>query len=315
MPRENPMNLKDASPGTILITVLIAAAVWYAKYPDDVHRSLSQMHLETESENLNAFVGVRRVTWSTDSRKLLSVAVGDVGVDGPLVSHDLGNRPYRMPIDIAGEPLLTAALSPDGRHVLVATHEGRLWWIGLESDERTLLLELPRRFGLSAAALSPDGKRVVAASPEGYIYLCNTESRAAILFASGLTGKVSDLKFSHDGRRLVSAGTDGWLHLWELQSGTSLRSWKAHETVAMAAAFLPDERIISIGLEDTIRIWSNSTGKEIWRGEFGLWRVHALAISPDGKTAAWGGCQQRIVVWDLENSRKRYEIPFSASII
>jgi WD40 repeat protein len=199
--------------------------------------------------------------------------------------------------------------------VFVATHTGRLWWIGLESEERTALIELAAGSGFVAAALSPDGSQAAAASTAGAIYLGNPESRVMAVFASGPRSRISELRFSDDGRRLVCAGQDGSLCVWDLQSGEIQQIWKGHDQTAMAAAFLTDERIISAGLDDTIRIWDGSTGHEMWRGEFGLSGVHALALSGDGTIAAWGGRQRRIVVWDLENSRKKYEIPVPASMI
>ena len=309
------MNLRDTRVGAVLIAVLVAAGVWYAKRPEAVQRTLTQLHFGIESQNPNSSVYVRRVSWSPDSRKLLSVTHGEAGLDGSLVLHDLDDRPHRLSIDISGESVANAMLAPDGRHVLVATHEGRLWWIGLESDARTSLLELPRGVGLVAAALSANGRQVAAASSDGSIYLGDPEHQPAAVFASGLRSRISDMRFSKDGCRLVCAAKDGWLCIWELQSGKVQQRWKGHDEPAMAAAFLPGDRIISASLDDTIRIWGISTGQEIWRGEFGLFRVYALALSADGKMAAWGGHQQKIVVWDLEHARKKYEIQIPASIV
>jgi WD40 repeat protein len=273
------------------------------------------LQLGIETQTPRSFANARRVYWSSDCRKLLAVVQGEVGPDGPLALHDLDDRPCRMPIDIWGESVASAALAPDGRHVLVATHLGRLWWIGLESDERKLLLELPVRVGFSTAVLSCDGRQVLAASSDGKIFLCDPERPAPVIFASGLASHVSDMRFSRDGRRLVSSGQDGWLSVWELQSGKLLHRWKGHDQPAMAAAFLSDDQIISASLDDTIRIWEMSTGREIWRGEFGLYGVTALAVSADGKTAAWGGYNRKVIVWDLANARKQCEIQVPAPIV
>jgi WD40 repeat protein len=313
--RENAMTLRDTRPGTIIIAAVVAAAAWYAKFPDSVQRCLPQLQWSAQSQNPTAFVFAKKVYWSPDSRKLLSVAHGEVGQDGPLALHDLDDQPYRMPIDMSDESVVSAVLAADGRHVLVITFEGHLWWIGLESDERTLLLDLPAQIGISAAALSPDGKCAVAACFDGSIYVCETERPGSAIFASGLTSRISELRFSSDGRKLVSAGQDGWLCVWELRSGELLHRWKGHDQPTTGAAFLPDGRIISASLDDTIRIWDMSTGREIWRGDFGLYGVTALAISADGKSAAWGGYNRKVIVWDLANARKNYEFEVPVSIV
>jgi len=39
--------------------------------------------------------------------------------------------------------------------------------------------------------------------------------------------------------------------------------------------------------------------------------VTTLAVSPDGKTAAWAGYNHKIILWDLERLKKRFEITTS----
>ncbi|HEY2253214.1 MAG TPA: WD40 repeat domain-containing protein [Planctomycetaceae bacterium] len=306
------MNLQTA--GALLIAVLVGAGIWYAKCPEELRRPLSEMHL-IESAEATSLVIVKRVSWSQDGRKLLTLAFGDVGSDGPLVLHDLEDHSPRMPIEFSAEPVHTALLAADGRHVVVASYDRTLWWIGLESDERRALLELPPGAGILDAALSLDGRQLAAASTAGSIYLGDPENWLGTVIASGLTSRVSELRFSRDGRRLICAAQDGALCVWDLQSGTDPQCWKAHAGPAMAAAFLTDERIISAGLDDTIRVWSAPAGREIWRGDFGLSGIRALALSSDEKLAAWGGGQRRIIVWDLENVCKKYEIPIPASLV
>jgi WD40 repeat protein len=309
------MKMRDTGIGMLVIATLVAAGAWYAKDPDSVHRSLSHTQLGAELPNPRAFVHVNKVWWTQDSRKLLSVARGEVGFDGPLVLHDLDHLPCHMSIDVGGESTVKAALAPDGQHVLVASCQGLLWWIGLDTDERRLLLSLPASVDFTAIALSADGSQIVAASSDGSIYLGDAERHGLAVFDSGPGGRSSELRFSNDGQKLVSAGQDGWLCVWDIPSGRIVRRWKGHGQPATAAAFVSDDRIISTSLDDTVRIWDVASGREIWRGEFGLLAVTALAVSPDGLSAAWGGNTHKVVVWDIANGRKKCEIEVPASMV
>jgi WD40 repeat protein len=309
------MNLRDIPAGTVLIAAIVGCGIWCAKFPDALQRALPQLQSGDPSETPPSFVYVKGVCWSPDSRKLLSLSHGECGLDGPLVIHDLDNLALRMPLDMRGETVAAAVLAGDGRHVFIATHEGRLWWIGLESDERKLLFEGPPRSGFTAIASSDQRNLLAAAASDGSILLCDPQGSTPVVLAAGLKSLISDLRFSQDGCRLVAAGQDGWLCVWDLQSGQIMQRWKGHDQAAMAAAFLSGDRLISAGLDDTVRIWEISTGCEVWRGEFGLSGVTALAVSADGRTAAWGGMQPRVVVWDLENARKKYDVEVAASIV
>jgi WD40 repeat protein len=82
-----------------------------------------------------------------------------------------------------------------------------------------------------------------------------------------------------------------------------------------AEFFADGRRIISAGLDDTVRIWDIAGGRELWRGEFGLFGVRALDVSADGTAAAWGGYNRKIVVWDLERGQKKLDIVTPVSVV
>ena len=68
------MNLRDTRIGAVLIALLVAAGIWYAKCPEVVQRSMSVLQFGVEAQNPNSAVYVRRVSWSPDSRKLAFVS-------------------------------------------------------------------------------------------------------------------------------------------------------------------------------------------------------------------------------------------------
>src|SRR5438552_16724992 len=140
--------LCDTVVGTSLIVAVVAAAIGYARHPELQHcpvlfASASASSADGMSHAPAATITVSQLDWSADGTKLLSRSRGDVGGEGPLVLHDVLRKTERMSIDVDGEPVATALLSPDGLHVLVASVRGKLWWIGLESLERTRLVDIP----------------------------------------------------------------------------------------------------------------------------------------------------------------------------
>ena len=323
-----------ALPGTLCVVALVAAGAWYARLSEDGHWPLAVFTAGGKPQaTVNTF-SVSRAEWSADGRLLLSISRGETGAEGTLALHDAPRWSGQAAIAVAGEFVTCASLAPDGLHALVGTAHSRLWWIDptsrdpasfeTASFETAGLVELRHPQSFTATAVARNGLRVAAGTSLGSIYLCDPAAGTSILLPSERQSSISDLHFSCDGKQLASARNDGSVAVWDLVNTTLLQEFAGHELPATTAEFIPGDipgdvhdlpRIISAGMDDTIRIWDIADGRELWRGEFGLIGVTTLAVSADGKVAAWGGFANKVIVWDLERGRKQFEIITPASVV
>ena len=296
----------------------MTAGVWYAEDPVCQHWPLSYLSgVPEQAPSAECTIG--GISWSEDGKNLLSASRGEVSSELRLALHFLDGQGTSMPIAATDDTVSAATLAPDGRHIVIGSVQGRLWWFDTDSAEAPpLLVELPARRGFfTAVAIAPDGRLVAGGTDDGTVHLCDPDRRSSVRLTAPTQSSFGSLRFAGDGKRLVGSQGNGRIVLWDLNSQERVQDFAGHEGPATVADILPDgNRIISVGLEDnSVRIWDIASGRELWRGEFGLNGVRALAVSPDGRTAAWGGYHNRIIVWDLDRQRKKFEIATTATSI
>jgi WD40 repeat protein len=143
-----------------------------------------------------------------------------------------------------------AAVTPDGRRVLIGDSQGvRLWDLEL-GQEIYVLADTPRRD------------------------------------ANGVAG-FWGMGLSADGTRGIAGGADGVAHIWDLNSGKELQTFRGHTASIWGALLLPDGRRAATGSWDrSIRLWDIATGKELRQFTGVDGKVRSLALSPDGKLLA-----------------------------
>ena len=126
---------------------------------------------------------------------------------------------------------------------------------------------------------------------------------------------VTSLAISRNGKYILSGSMDHMARLWEKDVNweknnkrTTVRIFQEdsnHKQGVTSVAFTPDEKyVITSSLDQTIRLWQISTGKntKTFRGLKD--RIWSVAVAPNGRYIA-GACNDGIIMcWSLSNVKK-----------
>lgn len=114
---------------------------------------------------------------------------------------------------------------------------------------------------------------------------------------------VWDVALSPDGQLLATASRDRSICIWSVETGECLRKIEsAHEGTVRALAFFPNnDRLVSVGQDQTLRFWEVHDAAEV-----GVLRGYSAAIwsIEPGRTSSEilsGGDDAAVRVWDLRS--------------
>ncbi|VTR96683.1 (myosin heavy-chain) kinase : Uncultured bacterium genome assembly Metasoil_fosmids_resub OS=uncultured bacterium PE=4 SV=1: Sigma70_r2: Sigma70_r4_2: WD40: WD40: WD40: WD40: WD40: WD40: WD40: WD40 [Gemmata massiliana] len=191
------------------------------------------------------------------------------------------------------------AYAPDGKR-LAATSYGIVCLYDTATGEQVRRF-VNKEFGkVNAIAFAPDGKWLAAAGEDRALRIWDTTTGEQVA-AWHVRREIASVAFAPDGKRIAWGGGDGWCQVWEVPSGRTLARIKGHEYAVRSVAFTPDgTRVVTAGAFDTgPRVWDAGTGKELigFRGH--LDNPEVVAVAPDGKSAASGGNDGQVLIWDL----------------
>lgn len=122
----------------------------------------------------------------------------------------------------------------------------------------------------------------------------------------GHKGHVRAVAFSPDGKWLLSGGADNELLLWDAKSGKLERSFKATQTLVIAAVFSRDGKRIACAdhFNRVLRVFDTASGKEEKTFAGHTERVHCVAFSPDGARLASIAYDSSVRIWNVETGKE-----------
>ncbi len=150
-----------------------------------------------------------------------------------------------------------------------------------------------------AVTISPDGRFVVGAggvnrNSDHEIKIIESTTGKLLRTLKGHKHQVGSLAVSADGKKIVSGSLDETVRLWEASNSVLLRKISVQNRSAMhsvsSVLITPDGSKIVAGNGPTIESWQLATGRLLRSIEAHSDDVHTVALSPDGRWLASGGC-------------------------
>jgi WD40 repeat protein len=229
---------------------------------------------------------VLKLAWLPDNKQVILS-----GFD--LQPYDVASQAATTPIN--QKILDDVAVRADGKMFVIATT-----WDGIQLFDQNWgkLGTLPMSTDGHAVVFTPDGTKVMAA--EGNLIKVWDTATQQELPPLPLSERVDGLAISPDGKTLAAS------YLMDIKilsiEGEELFTLSGHGHEIFALAFSPDGKILASGsLDNTIRLWDVSTGRQlrVLNGHTGT--VNGVAFSPDGKCLASGSDDTTAKVWDVSS--------------
>lgn len=196
-----------------------------------------------------------------------------------------------------------AAVSPDGRVVVVVGEDGRVCSVSPGSGEVVRTLRPPGDRS-RCVALTPDGQTVLLAGATERVGVWSLARGVLDRQLQMQPGMLGALAVTPDGRWVAGLGSEGSLTVWELAGGGRVGTWRAHASYGTCLAVAAADRVVSAGADGGVRVFEVPSGRLLAELEGGAGQVvTALGASADLATVLVVTEDRRMRIWDARGRR------------
>lgn len=192
------------------------------------------------------------------------------------------------------------AVAPDGKS-FASSGQDRTIRIGAVDGETKprVLATLPN--SVRCLLFAPDGKRIFAGCFDAKIHVINAETGKTEATWPGHMDAVLCMALSPDGSKIASGGAykDATVIVRNVSDGKIVQQLVGHREYVYAVAFVGNDRVVSAGFDNIIRLWHIKTGKIEREFKGHTHGIYALAVSRDGKRILTGAFDKVIRLWDV----------------
>jgi WD40 repeat protein len=195
-------------------------------------------------------------------------------------------------------PVVSVAMTPDGRHAVSGGGDASVRWWDLDSGTclRTLSAHTEP---VVCVQVTDEGRHALSSGRDRTLRWWDLDTGRCVRTLTGHTDDVNLIALTSDGLRVLSGSDDRSLRWWDLETGECLRTLMGHTDGVWSVAVTPDGRYgVSGSFDHTLRWWDLATGHCLGTFTGHTDTVLSVAITPDGRRAVSGG-DGTVRLWDL----------------
>ena len=219
----------------------------------------------------------------------------------------------RHPFQVPVEGVSSAAISPDGKMVIVGYYDGSVAFEDLRSNTGPVRKPAVHAGSVVEVACTTNGCSLASACTEGSLCVWQASGGKSWQL-TGIAPRINALALSPDGRTLATGNMAGTIRLFDLESRRECLSIETRYGIVQRLVFTSDgTRLYALGMDlqiSSIGCWELPSGKPVWKPALGEPGVVAFDISSDGKSVASGGFQKEVIVQNAETGEVTNRIPW-----
>lgn len=192
------------------------------------------------------------------------------------------------------------AFTADANEFAAASQDGSVALLDTRTPSAPSIL-LDGRDGTGMIVTASQGRGFVAsAGADRTVRLWRTETESLTRTYRIPAGEIAALDISSDGRYLAAAITDGSIRVWSNSSSRAIRTFKTHQSRAVAIAFGPDRLLATTSDDGKVKVWNLRAGRVVRSLSGGTGPLRTLSFTPDGRRIIGAGQDGVIRVWSLD---------------
>lgn len=159
-----------------------------------------------------------------------------------------------------------------------------------------------------------DGRRIVTCGRDAKVKMWDAGTGKE-LFEIDAGSSALTAVISHNERRMAIGCANSEIKIWDLEKREAVLTLRGHEGVAGSITFSKDDkRLITCGVDQTVRVWDAATGEELLRLE-DQFAPFAVAVSPDERLIATADSDGRVIFWDAQTGAKLRTIDGHSNVV
>ena len=240
-------------------------------------------------------------------------------------------------------PVLSVAVSPDGRTIVSGSEDGavNIWdrasgalvrtrqgqrpvhsvtvsgagWVAATGAAQgvglwqvcdgALLATLPHPARVRSVAAEPCGALLAVGCDDGAVHVWDPAERVRLCTLRGHSNAVTGVAVCPDAGLVVSGSEDRTVRTWAVALGAALRTLRGHTAAVWGVACARGGAVAVSGAEDrTVRVWDPTTGAALHTLEGHKGPVLSVAVAPDARIIVSGSDDGTTCLWSAATGER-----------